>query len=762
MAGHEEPVPKPPAVAGWVALAAAAAVAWGAVRAVDPRLEAPGPPSPGAFSVERALADVEVLARSPRPPGSSGHRQAREHLTARLRQLGLDVEVAEATVVRPTRRGAVLAARVHNVVGRKAGAAGRGRITLAAHYDSQPQTFGAADDASGVATILETLRALGADWRPRPDLEVVVTDGEELGLLGARAYMEERTEVEGADVLLNFEARGRGGPVAMFETSAGNLGLLRLFAGAAPRPFASSLSGEVYRRMPNDTDFTVFRGGGVAGLNFAFISGHEAYHSRLDSADRLSPATLEQEGVNALALVRTLGAGETPEAAAADAVYFNPWGTRFLVFPAGWAWPLCLAILAAVGALLVVLKLRLAVRWRGACAAAGLWVLGLAAASAVGWLFHRGLERVPGLLRSPHAEPYDFRAFVAVLALLVGAALVGLWALRGDRLGAAEALAGSLLFWSALLLALTWAAPGASYLAAWPIGFLGLTTVPVSLLSPRGAPAVLAMGIAAWPGIAVWAPLADLVFQALGLDAAPLLAPTLALAWSLAALPLWAVAGRRGGRAATVLLVAAVAAAGALILRDERSAERPGTDTLAWLQNADGEARWFSLDAAPDEWTVGLVGERAALPPALGLGGEVLTGPAPALGMPPPEAAVEQDEVREGRRRLAIRLRSRRGASVLRALLAADAPLTALRVDGRSLPAQEIPPGDLRLVLHGFGVEGVVVELELEGAAPVELDLADQSWGLPEELLPAPRPEDLIPTPGWLTDSTFVAARRRL
>ncbi|MEZ5331650.1 MAG: M20/M25/M40 family metallo-hydrolase [Thermoanaerobaculia bacterium] len=504
---------------GRVAMVAALVVAWASVRAIDPRLEGDDDGAPHAFSVRRALAQVRAIAQSPRPLGTPAHAAAREHLVSRLRALGLEADVEEETVVDPLGKGGVLVARVRNVVGRRAGR-GAGRLTLASHYDSQPQTPGAGDAASGVATILESLRALGTQWRPVPDLEVVFTDGEELGLMGARAHVASRPPRH-PDVLLNFEARGQRGPVAMFETSAGNLDLLRLFAAGVPRPFASSLSYEVYRRMPNDTDFTVFREAGVEGLNFAFISGHAAYHSRLDVPGRLSPATLQQEGVNALALMGALGAGVDVDSGhgGGDAVFFNPWGTSFLLYPASWAWPLCVAIVVATGALWVLLGLRMGMRRRAALAASGLWVASIAAAVVVGWLFERGLRVVPGLLRSPYGEPYDFRAFVAVLALLVGAAVAGLWAARGRAMAASEVLAGSLLFWAVLLVLLTWAVPGASYLAAWPIGFLGLGTVVASLLPGRPVVGVAVLAVAAWAGLAVWAPVCDLVFQALGFGA---------------------------------------------------------------------------------------------------------------------------------------------------------------------------------------------------------------------------------------------------
>ena len=59
-------------------------------------------------------------------------------------------------------------------------------------------------------------------------------------------------------VVLNFEARGTTGPAIMFETSRGNADLVGVFAEAAPHPVATSFAVEVYRMLPNDTDFTPF------------------------------------------------------------------------------------------------------------------------------------------------------------------------------------------------------------------------------------------------------------------------------------------------------------------------------------------------------------------------------------------------------------------------------------------------------------------------------------------------------------------------
>ena len=88
----------------------------------------------------------------------------------------------------------------------------------------------------------------------------------------------------------------------MFETSDKNGWLVRQFAaGVSPRPVATSVSMDVYRIMPNDTNLTVFKRAGLAGLNFAFAGGSVYYHTGGDSPANLDPRTLEHQGENALA-----------------------------------------------------------------------------------------------------------------------------------------------------------------------------------------------------------------------------------------------------------------------------------------------------------------------------------------------------------------------------------------------------------------------------------------------------------------------------
>jgi Peptidase family M28 len=62
-----------------------------------------------------------------------------------------------------------------------------GSILVGAHYDTVPGSPGADDNATGVATVLEVARVLGATSTPRT-LQLAFFDLEEMGLLGSLAF----------------------------------------------------------------------------------------------------------------------------------------------------------------------------------------------------------------------------------------------------------------------------------------------------------------------------------------------------------------------------------------------------------------------------------------------------------------------------------------------------------------------------------------------------------------------------------------------
>jgi Zn-dependent M28 family amino/carboxypeptidase len=171
------------------------------------------------------------------------------------------------------------------------GRASTGHVVLAAHYDSVAHAPGAADDAAGVAAILETARALRATSPLRNDIDVVITDGEEPGLLGAQAFVTSGVIDPSRSIVVNLEAGGSSGPSMLFQSSPGNKGLIEAFAQVGD-PVGGSELAALFELLPNDTDFTVFRDGGFAGLNLIFGDGHVQYHSPTDTPANLdrSPA----------------------------------------------------------------------------------------------------------------------------------------------------------------------------------------------------------------------------------------------------------------------------------------------------------------------------------------------------------------------------------------------------------------------------------------------------------------------------------------
>ena len=74
----------------------------------------------------------------------------------------------------------------------------------------------------------------------------------------------------------------------LFETGPGTAGSSSPWARAAPHPRGASFAIEIYKRLPNDTDFSILKRHDIPGLNFAPIGDSYAYHTARDTVDRLS------------------------------------------------------------------------------------------------------------------------------------------------------------------------------------------------------------------------------------------------------------------------------------------------------------------------------------------------------------------------------------------------------------------------------------------------------------------------------------------
>ncbi len=736
-------------VAVMLALSLAAAVG---VLEMPPWPREAGAPA-GIFSAERAMRHVERLAREPRPLGSTAHARARIYLLDQLRELGLEAEVQTGVGLRQ-RAGRIVGAQVHNVVGRLRGSGAGDAVLLVAHYDSRSNTPGAGDDASGVATILELLRARRSTGEAAVnDLLVLFADAEEIGLFGARIFAAEHRWAADARVVLNFEARGRNGRSLMFETGPGSAGTVPVL-GSSSRPSASSLSADVYRRMPNDTDFSAFRDRGLPGLNFAFIGDLSAYHSSLDTPGRLSRSSLQHQGEQGLAALRELADADLDALGrAGEAVFFDVAGRRLVTYPTSWAVPM--AVLPLLLFVVWALGAGREESWiRGLVA----WVAGLTGGASAGWLFWIALERfAPGFLRSPYGLPYDTIlpfASLVVLAFSAASLVYGAGRARAGDLGLAS---GTVLGWAFLGLAAAWFLPGGSHLFLWP----ALVAVGVLFACRRltGSARLALLIVPVVPAVVLWSPVARLLTDSLTLRAAPVICLAVALPLGLLAPHLGLLSERSPVAKALGLAVVAVGMTTVAIVGDRPDPETPRVSALFQLVDADsGVATWLSPDESPGSWVTGILGpgaERGAYPDLLPAGpdAEVLRAAAGAPSLPPPEADLVADEEDDGSRRLTLRLRSRRGAPTLRVVASAIVQIGAVTVAGRRLEIDD-PSAPVDLTFYGLPASGVEVGLEMLDRQPVEMKLLDRTWGLPEDT--PRRPPDTIPSTSWWSDTVWV------
>jgi len=459
------------------------------------------------FSVDNARAHVNRLAGTigARPLGSDANRRAREYLIEQLRFYGFTVRVQEADA---SRAEYGLTAHVANIIavhpGRDASA-----IALVAHYDSDDVAPGAGDDGLGVAVCLEVGRLLASKRDRQSGLMVLLTDGEELGLLGAAALVNDPEVRNRVRAYINLDNAGNDAPAVLFETGPGNRALMTAWS-AAPEPRGGSIAEEVYKRLPNDTDFTIFKRAGIPGLNIGAIGDSYAYHTPRDTPDRLTDAVIRQMGENVLATAKALD-HITPDPADSEQLIYFDLASRTTV-----TWSVLGSRIAGIAALAagliawvhVVLWAWRTYRWRGLLAPIAWAVVGVTAA-VFAMVAATALLRLSREVLHPwYAHPERLWTLLILAALV----LVHLLFVLGARLPhALQAPRHPSSVWMAALPAWLVATacahvllPSAAYL--WTIPLL-ITAVPVAVApAATGWIARLIAALAFLTGCTLWLP----------------------------------------------------------------------------------------------------------------------------------------------------------------------------------------------------------------------------------------------------------------
>ena len=162
-------------------------------------------------------------------------------------------------------------------------------VMFVSHYDSTIGGPGAADDAVSVATMLEVLREMLSRNDLTNDLYFLFTDGEEIKMAGATAFVTHNPEMkEKIDLVINLEARGNAGTLIMFETSPHSKNIIKALDQNLDHITMFSVAAEIYKLMPNYTDLGEFLRAGYPGINFAIIDHPETYHQMTDNFANLS------------------------------------------------------------------------------------------------------------------------------------------------------------------------------------------------------------------------------------------------------------------------------------------------------------------------------------------------------------------------------------------------------------------------------------------------------------------------------------------
>ncbi len=527
------------------------------VRATTPPapLGADGPAH--VFAAGRAMATVRVIAARPHIAASAENAAVRAHLAAEMRALGMTVREAAFTP------RAVSAARLTmwsgktdfaptftNVIGVLPGKdRSLPALLLMAHHDTVGGSPGAADDTAGVAALLETVRAVRASGQADRDLVVLLTDGEETGLDGARQFFTADPLRKAVGAVINVEARGGGGRTTLFETSADNGAAIARAARSIGRPGGSSLAVFIYKVLPNDTDLTEAMPGPYTAYNFAFIGRPQLYHSPKATPDALDQGALQDMGAQVLDLTRDLLRAEPLPGKAADVVFFDAFGLMLVVYPAWTGW-FFLALAASGFGVAALPKRGAQLDWRGLASGAGrmLGMIGLAGLMmfALNWL-----SLTPG-----EANYYDRLAAIPRLeAMALAGGLAAFLLVMGVWRPSLPAMAGAGLPLFALAAAGQVFAPTAAFVVALPVllaagamaGSKGDSTVA------RGREVITAALVGGY-----MIALGHQVMQGVGPGMPVAAVLPLALA-ALAVLPLWPGLSARSARiAAAVLLLAGV------------------------------------------------------------------------------------------------------------------------------------------------------------------------------------------------------------
>lgn len=679
------------------------------------------------FSAARALQqESAILAEGvPHPVGTEANARIRDRIVEKLKSLGYSVEIQESLSF----RGGDFYAPVRNILAQIPGRETGPAVLLVTHYDSVGAGPGAGDDGSGVAIFLEIARILIEHAPFRNPVRFLFTDGEEAGLLGAREFINNHPWAKEVGAAINLEARGTSGRSIMFETSENNAWLMSVYAQSVASPEANSLSFEAYKRMPNDTDLSVFKQAGIAGMNFAFIEHSQNYHTSRDNLANLNPGSVQHQGDQVLAVTRTLAEMDLSNPPKGNSIYTDLFGLVILLWPQDWNLTLSLTFFSLIGLTALILLLRRTISWRSFLGGFIFPVLVVALSGCFGSGLFYAISRIAGAQNAWQAYPITTQ-----LALWMGVLLItGILTVSLSRLlGFWDLVVGTLFGWAVLAVICAAFVPGAICIFIIPVSIASILLFVICLfnLNPLRLINEVALLLIVAAASLIWIKLSISLGIGFGLEGG--WSVTLPLAFFMATAAPFFLVTPNGIMVRRIVLLAAfvvlIASAGIVAFLPSSPETRPMYSNIIYYEDTDtGDAKWISsnvteaMKAAGNFDTFGRVFRHKGI-----------LGKAGRIGYPAPELAIVSETAADEGRIVNVILRSPRGAPVGIMYIPETVIVKSISMNGKEIELFYGWEDYLTFTYHGLPPEGVQLSIHVQQKEPVTVLIMDKSYGLPD------------------------------
>jgi hypothetical protein len=709
------------------------------------------------FSVDRALQHLKHVANTAHPTGSIENEKVRNYLVEQLRQMGLNPEIEHSNHASLYPK-MLTGGYIYNVIGKLEGTSSDHAIMMSAHYDSVQQGPGASDDGSGVAALLETIRVLKSGPPLKNDIYFVFTDGEEQGLMGAKEFWTKSKYNKKIDLVINFEARGTSGPSIMFQTSDQNGWIVKEFAKVAPNPVTSSLLGNLFEIMPNDSDLTVSNENKISGLNFAYGDGWTGYHTPNDDIEHLDVRSLEHQGRNALAMSKHFGQLELKDIKKENAVYFNFFGS-VISYSYYWVYPLTgiIVLLFAMVTIFAVKKKSATYKGLGKSLLAILSaILASILTTTLVWMGVNSLWAEKMTLFS--GATYDSFLYQLAFVLFTFSICLLIWR-KFRSINEWEMTLSAIFLGVLFLIVFTQFLPGASYLFAWPllVSLLILGWAIWRNKIDKISTNTWLLSLISFLPVVLFVPLLKLLFTFFPVSLVPYL--MLIVVWLLALLFMhFRKLFQLGQWIPYTLIGLAVVVLGISFFRANPSSEHPIDSNLFYVMDQDKkQAQWVSTQS-PDDWTKKYISTtntsniKSILP--FNYDKKAWIGNAPVRNYQMPKINLIKTEKKQGNKRIHIRYTA--GTDVQNMYLSIPGKRVIKIKVGREWFT--IPRSMETFYYKQFGIpkQGLDLMIEVKGDQPIAFTFASEQHPDPE--IRSKRPPHLI-TSGMFDESILVTKR---